>query len=193
MKLSDLREPYQAQAAAQLRIPASPGCPRTAPGRGTLALTPATGGDVGTAPRRSPLGLVGGRPGTAQNLAGRGLEIPPGPAGGIRLGRGPGRGLNKTESRFLADWPPDPTRPGLILPQALVLWFDDGTRYCPDFLWIVPGFTPRVVEIKGGHVGRVAWSRHGIERYRRARDVWSRFFVFELWTWSDGSWKGPGI
>ena len=93
--------------------------------------------------------------------------------------------LNKTETRFFRDWPPGTS--GLILAQALTLPFGDGTSYRPDFVLVTDG---RVVayEVKGGHVGKVAWSRHGIERFRRARERF-REIAFELWIWKDHQWR----
>jgi hypothetical protein len=93
--------------------------------------------------------------------------------------------LNKTETRFLADWPP--ARSGLILAQALTLPFGDGTSYRPDFLLIGDG-PLTAYEVKGGHVGKVAWSRHGIERFRRAREKFPEI-EFELWQWAGGEWR----
>jgi len=95
------------------------------------------------------------------------------------------RKLNKTETRFFRDWPPGTS--GLILAQALTLPFGDGTSYRPDFVLVTDG---RVVayEVKGGHVGKVAWSRHGIERFRRARERF-REISFELWIWKDHQWR----
>ena len=93
--------------------------------------------------------------------------------------------LNKTESRFLTDWPP--ATKGLVLAQALTLPFGDGTSYRPDFLLIADaGVT--AYEVKGGHVGKVAWSRHGIERFRRAREKFPAI-KFELWQWSKQQWE----
>ncbi len=109
--------------------------------------------------------------------------------------RSPTPRLNKTETRFLQDWPPGPA--GLILPQALTLDFGDGTSYRPDFVQIrtkqtAQTCTDRQVtayEIKGGHLGKAAWSRHGLERYRRARDRFSTWIRFELWKWENGAWE----
>ena len=97
------------------------------------------------------------------------------------------RKLNKTEARFLAEWPPG-RRNGLILAQALIFPFPDGTSYRPDFLSITEGQIT-AYEIKGGHVGKVAWSRHGIERFRRAADVFGGWVQFELWTLKGGAWE----
>ena len=96
------------------------------------------------------------------------------------------RRLNKTEGRFLRDWPPG-DRSGLILAQALTLPFGDGTCYRPDFIRISEGRVT-AYEVKGGHVGRVAWSRHGIERFRRAREAFP-CIRFELWLWTGGAWR----
>ena len=101
-----------------------------------------------------------------------------------RPSRSPTRGLNKTEERFLRDWPPGSS--GLILAQALVLPFGDGTSYRPDFVLI--GDRVTAYEVKGGHVGKVAWSRHGIERFRRAREKF-REIGFELWQWDGKRWE----
>lgn len=110
------------------------------------------------------------RPETAaKDTSGRGGEI---------------RKLNKTEQRFLVDWPP--ARSGLILAQALTLPFGDGTSYRPDFVLAADGRLT-IYEVKGGHVGKVAWSRHGIERFRRAREMFKEF-EFELWQWWGGEW-----
>jgi len=96
------------------------------------------------------------------------------------------RKLNKTEMRFFREKLRDCH--GLILAQAIVLPFGDGTSYRPDFVVITPGEPVRVIEIKGGHVGRVAWSRHGIERFRRARDRWGDILTFELWVYKKSDW-----
>ena len=96
-----------------------------------------------------------------------------------------GRAMNKTEARFLRDWPPG--RSGLILSQALVLPFGDGTSYRPDFI-LISDCRVTVYEVKGGHVGKVAWSRHGIERFRRARERF-RELDFELWQWDGKRWE----
>ena len=96
--------------------------------------------------------------------------------------------LNRTESRFLTDWPP--ARSGLRLAQAVKLPFGDGTSYRPDFVLIPEdGGRPAVFEVKGGHLGRVAWSRHGVERFRRAREAFGRWMDFEMWQWSNREWR----
>lgn len=104
-----------------------------------------------------------------------------------------GRKLNKTEQsalRMIRCLFPD----GLVLSQALRLDFDDGTSYNPDFVVFDPFrsslfLQPLIIEVKGGHVGKVAWSRHGIERFRRARDVFKKFFSFQMWTYNKGQWR----
>ena len=117
-----------------------------------------------------------------------GAAPPPGPASRpepAKPSRTGIRALNKTEHRFARDWPPGTA--GLILPQALTLPFGDGTCYRPDFILVSDtGLT--AYEVKGGHVGKVAWSRHGIERFRRAREAFPAI-RFELWTWKDQQWS----
>lgn len=126
-----------------------------------------------------------------------GIVAPDAPAQYLHPRRGQGRKLNKTETAGLEMlriiFPK-----GLILIQAVRLDFKDGTSYHPDF--VVIDFLkvddiyemvqkPIVVEIKGSHIGKVAWSRHGVERFRRARDVFSRWFTFQLWEHNKGQWR----
>lgn len=105
-------------------------------------------------------------------------------AGG-RSGRAT-RALNKTEIKFKRDMLD--RLPGIVLDQALVLDFGDGTSYRPDFIHLHDGKVT-IYEVKGGHVGKVAWSRHGIERFRRAREKWGAFMSFELWRLKDHTWE----
>jgi hypothetical protein len=99
-----------------------------------------------------------------------------------------GRKLNKTETRFLTDWPP--ARPGFRLSQGVTLPFGDGTSYRPDVVLIPEaGGRPVVYEVKGAHLGKVAWSRHGVERFRRAREAFGRWLDFEMWQWSNREWR----
>jgi integrase len=54
----------------------------------------------------------------------------------------------------------------------VTLPFGDGTSYRPDVVLIPEaGGRPIVYEVKGAHLGKVAWSRHGVERFRRAREA----------------------
>lgn len=96
------------------------------------------------------------------------------------------RALNKTEARFFREVLRG--LPGIVFAQAIVLPFGDGTSYRPDFVRFEDGQTATMYEVKGGHVGKVAWSRHGIERYRRARDLYGQHIRFELWVY-DKKWK----
>mgnify|MGYP001345732048 CR=1 FL=1 len=95
--------------------------------------------------------------------------------------------LTETERRFAADILAG--LDGTVLTQAVTLRFGDGTSYTPDFVRVArDGLT--AYEVKGGHLGRVAWSRHGVERFRRARDVFGFAIAFELWHYrSDGTWE----
>ena len=96
------------------------------------------------------------------------------------------RALNETEQRFARDILSG--LDGVILAQQITLHFGDGTSYRPDYVRIArDGVT--VYEVKGGHLGKVAWSRHGVERFRRARDVFGGAIAFELWAWRDGLWE----
>jgi hypothetical protein len=105
--------------------------------------------------------------------------------------RGQGRKLNKTEVRCFEEL--KRTHPDwLIISQGLRLDFDDGTSYNPDFVLMCPALSALgvlVVECKGGHVGKVAWSRIGLERYRRAKERWGEWLDFQMWTWSLGKWE----
>ena len=94
--------------------------------------------------------------------------------------------LTETERRFALDILGG--LDGAILAQQITLHFDDGTSYRPDYVRIASdGVT--AYEVKGGHLGKVAWSRHGVERFRRARDVFGFAIAFELWAWRDGLWE----
>jgi len=75
----------------------------------------------------------------------------------------------------------------LVLSQAIRLDFDDGTSYRPDFAVVVNGCTVRLIEVKGGYKGP-GWEQ-GVERYRRAKDVFQKWFGFALWTWKNGQWE----
>lgn len=97
------------------------------------------------------------------------------------------RRLNKTEERFMRDRPDGGD--GELIAQKLVLPLGVEDTYRPDFLRGFPGSRRTCIEIKGGHVGRVAWSREGIQKFRRARDLWCAEFDFELWQWKDGKWR----
>lgn len=102
--------------------------------------------------------------------------------------RGQGRKLNKTETYALAYikclWN-NCTHIGI---QNTRLDFSDGTSYNPDFVLYFSNNRPTIIEVKGGHVGKVAWSRHGIERFRRARDVFEESFDFALLIRSKDGW-----
>ena len=97
--------------------------------------------------------------------------------------RSQGRKLNATEARCkLALMVKYPT--AIILSQALQLAFEDGTSYRPDFMVKFPHCEdedPLLVEVKGGYKGP-GWEQ-GTERYRRAKDVFGKWFGFEMWTW----------
>lgn len=98
------------------------------------------------------------------------------------------RAMNKTEERFLREVLGTlKLTVDSIHPQALVLDFGDGTSYRPDFCTVDRQGVITVWEVKGGHVGRVAWSRHGIERFRRARQHWPHI-RFILATWKEKKW-----
>lgn len=98
------------------------------------------------------------------------------------------RAMNKTEERFLREVLHD-LRLSIdsIHPQALVLDFGDGTSYRPDFCTVDRLGVLTVWEVKGGHVGKCSWSRHGIERFRRARQHWPHI-RFILATWKEKKW-----
>lgn len=75
----------------------------------------------------------------------------------------------------------------LILPQCLKLPFGDNTSYTPDFMFMHPWVTTTLIEVKGGYRGP-GWEQ-GMERYRRAKEKWGKWFVFELWEKKDGEWR----
>lgn len=115
---------------------------------------------------------------------------PPGKALHPMVKRGT-RKLNKTETRFEREIlePRQARCPDFhIFAQALALDFGEGTVYRPDFFCIA-GPNAYVIEVKGGHVGKVAWSRAGIERFKRAKLKWGHVFTFELWVWKDKEWR----
>jgi hypothetical protein len=90
---------------------------------------------------------------------------------------------SKTEALFWRAWVEPALRAGYYkaaFPNALTLDFGDGTSYRPDVFAIRKDGTLVLIEVKGGHVGKVAWSRHGIERFRRARDKWGSLFDFQM-------------
>ncbi len=97
------------------------------------------------------------------------------------------RKLNKTEQRFFefakATWGTQCA----IIPQCLALPLDGGGTYHPDFLIVGQEGVPLLVETKGGYLGH-GWEQ-GIERFRRARHQWERWFRFELWEWKDKKWS----
>lgn len=98
--------------------------------------------------------------------------------------------LNKTEMRFYKEYLLANHYDAFIFPQAITLDFGDGTSYRPDFFVIDTTSKELLLfEVKGGHVGKVAWSRHGIERYRRAKDKWGGIFKFVLYIWKDKQWQ----
>lgn len=135
------------------------------------------------------------RPATEQAKEGRFVDIPAtGIAGKVENGgkvakkRGAIRPLNKTETRFMVDVLGKLPGAVSIHPQALVLDFGDGTSYRPDFATVDASGVISVWEVKGGHVGKVAWSRHGIERFKRAKEKW-RHIRFVLAKWTGKKWE----
>ena len=99
------------------------------------------------------------------------------------------RAMNKTEERFMREVLGTlKLTVDSIHPQALVLDFGDGTSYRPDFVTVDRQGVITVWEVKGGHVGKCAWSRHGIERFRRARQHWPHI-RFILATWDKKKWN----
>jgi hypothetical protein len=89
--------------------------------------------------------------------------------------------LNKTEAKFLREH----LEPLLgrtlqhIIPQV-TLPFPDGTSYRIDFFCVtIEGFV-KCYEVKGSYDLNFAWAEQGIERFRRARDLWPGL-NFELW------------
>ncbi len=101
--------------------------------------------------------------------------------------RGQGRKLNKTEMEALQYIRRIYTFSHIGI-QNTRLDFIDGTSYNPDFVLYFISCRPMIIEVKGGHVGKVAWSRHGIERFRRARDVFRESFDFALLTKTKEGW-----
>jgi hypothetical protein len=103
---------------------------------------------------------------------------PPAPPDKPKARAARGQKLTKAEEKVLAHLQrlnPD-TR---VVPHGLRLSFDDGTTYTPDL--VVYEYEPcrfRLVEVKGGYRGP-GWEQ-GYERFRRARDVFGRWFEFEL-------------
>ena len=103
--------------------------------------------------------------------------------------------LNKTESRFLQTVLIPKIAAGELLyvvPQAFGMDFGDGTSYRPDFLCITGSGEAVLIEVKGGHVGKAAWSRLGLERFRRAREKWPGL-KFEMWQEEKGGFVLAGV
>lgn len=121
--------------------------------------------------------------------------------------RGSVRRLNKTEQRCLREYIQPRLDSGEFIAvhaQALKLDFEDGTRYEPDWLchrtldlrWYeyeahcepdkILSNRPVIIETKGGHRGKVAWSKAGIEKFRRAKLKWGHVYDFELVTLEGG-------
>jgi hypothetical protein len=88
--------------------------------------------------------------------------------------------LNGTEKRWLEERADDfPT--ALVIPHALILPLDGGGTYRPDFFVLEGDACIHLIEIKGGYVGP-GWEQ-GIERFRRARTQWGKYFNFQMWEW----------
>ena len=76
-----------------------------------------------------------------------------------------------------------------IIVQGVRLDFPDGEDcYFPDFVVCDVDGTI-VVEVKGTHVGRVAWSREGIQKFKRAREYFVKWFRFQLWQKTETGWE----
>lgn len=94
--------------------------------------------------------------------------------------------LNVTEMTFLRTILADKVKSGelkYVWVQSARIPFPVGEdEYRPDFTGIRPDGRHIYYEVKGGHVGKVAWSRHGIERFKRAREAWPAV-EFQMWKW----------
>ena len=97
--------------------------------------------------------------------------------------------LNNTELEFLHTILAEKVKSGelkYVWSQSARIPFPVGEdEYRPDFTGIRPDGRHVYYEVKGDHVSRVSWSRHGVERFKRAREAWPGV-EFQMWKRGNG-------
>lgn len=95
----------------------------------------------------------------------------------IKTNSGRGMKLNDGEAKVLEVVKVE--HPGAkIIPHGLKLSFGDGTGYTPDLVLYHETGRVELLEVKGNYRGP-GWEQ-GYERYRRAQDVFGKWFAFRM-------------
>jgi hypothetical protein len=87
--------------------------------------------------------------------------------------------MRKSELRWLSEVAPLHFPTHAIISQGFKLPLQDGGTYTADYFAVPVNGRSTIIEVKGLYRGP-GWEQ-GIERYRRARYQWEKYFNFEMW------------